>query len=198
MPTRFVDLPLAASTARSGPSSAGRGEPAAVVGPRRRMRPPVRRLVLVLHVAVSVGAIGIYLGLLSLAVAGLTTQDRATLQAAYVSMGIVAEFLIIPVSLAIVVTGLVLGLGTKWGLLRHYWVLTKLLLTLGLAAASIFGLRARIADAIGSAADGALDAIRLQGTVLVVLLLVALAIYATTTVLSIYKPWGKTRRGRRP
>jgi hypothetical protein len=164
-----------------------------------RMRPGTRRLVLALHVIVSVGALGVYLGLLTLAVAGLTTDDSERLRTAYTAMGIFGDWLIIPVSLAILVTGLTLGLGTRWGLLRHYWVATKLVLTLALAAASTFGLRARIHDAIGAlpaASSGAGD-VGSVGVLLVFLLPVALAVYSTTTMLAIYKPWGMTGRGRR-
>jgi hypothetical protein len=164
-----------------------------------RMRPGTRRLVLALHVIVSVGALGVYLGLLTLAVAGLTTDDPERLRTAYTAMGIFADWLIIPVALAILVTGVTLGLGTRWGLLRHYWVATKLVLTLALAVASIFGLRARIHDAIDqlpavSAGAGDVGSV---GVLLVFLLPVALAVYITTTVLAIYKPWGMTRRARR-
>ena len=164
-----------------------------------RMRPGTRKLVLALHVIVSVGALGVYLGLLTLAVAGLETDDPERLRTAYTAMGIFGDWLIIPVSLAILVTGLTLGLGTRWGLLRHYWVATKLVLTLALAAASTYGLRARIHDAIDAlpaASSGAGD-VGSMGVVLVFLLPVALAVYITTTVLAIYKPWGMTGRGRR-
>jgi hypothetical protein len=164
-----------------------------------RMRPGTRKLVIALHVIVSVGALGVYLGLLTLAVAGLETDDPERLRTAYMAMGIFGDWLIIPLSLAILVTGLTLGLGTRWGLLRHYWVATKLVLTLALAAASTFGLRARIHDAIDAlpaASSGAGD-VGSVGVLLVFLLPVALAVYITTTVLAIYKPWGMTGRGRR-
>lgn len=166
---------------------------------RRGMRPKLRRLVLVLHVIVSVAALGVYLGLLTLAITGLTTDDPETLRTAYLAMGIFGDVLIFPISLAILITGLALSLGTPWGLLRHYWVLTKFALTLGLATASIFGLRARIADAIDNLSavpQGASD-VGSVGVLLVFLIPIALGIYITTTVLAIYKPWGLTRRGRR-
>jgi hypothetical protein len=145
-----------------------------------------------------------YLSLLTLAVAGLTTDDPQTLRTAYNAMGIFADTLIIPISIAILVTGVALGLGTKWGLLTYYWVTTKLVLTLFVAMGSIFGLRLRIAEAIdGLPADPtATDAVGDAGGFLVFILPVALGIYITATVLSYYKPWGrirgdKTRAARR-
>jgi hypothetical protein len=163
-----------------------------------RMRPGTRRLALATHVIVSVGALGVYLGLLTLALAGLTTDDPQRLRTAYTAMGIFGDWLIIPVSLAILVTGVILGLGSRYGLLRHWWVATKLVLTLLLATASIFGLRARIHDAI-AALPGARTGsdVGSVGVLLVFLLPVALAVYVANTVLAIYKPWGMTGRGRR-
>jgi hypothetical protein len=159
----------------------------APVRPRRRLRPKTRKYVLVVHVIVSVGALGLYLALLTPAITGLTTGDLETLRAAYLAMGIFSDTLIIPINLAVLITGLVLSLGTQWGLLRYYWVLTKFLLTLGLATASIFGLRARIADAIGNLSSIPTRAsdVGAVGTLLVILLPIAVLNYATTTVLSI-------------
>ena len=42
------------------------------------------------------------------------------------------------VSLATLLTGIVLSLGTKWGLLKHYWIVAKLLLTVGVTLSGIF------------------------------------------------------------
>ena len=41
-------------------------------------------------------------------------------------MQIIANAVIVPLALAALVTGVVSALGTTWGLLRHYWVVTKL------------------------------------------------------------------------
>jgi hypothetical protein len=37
-------------------------------------------------------------------------------------MGLTAWLVIMPLSVATLVSGLVQALGTTWGLLRHYWV----------------------------------------------------------------------------
>ncbi len=36
----------------------------------------------------------------------------------------------LPATLLVVLTGVVLGLGTRWGLVKFYWVLTKLVVAL--------------------------------------------------------------------
>ncbi|HYN23361.1 MAG TPA: hypothetical protein VE078_20565, partial [Thermoanaerobaculia bacterium] len=50
-------------------------------------------------------------------------------RAAYLAMELTAWFVIVPLILASLLTGLVQSLGTTWGLFRHYWVLAKLVLT---------------------------------------------------------------------
>lgn len=49
-------------------------------------------------------------------------------RAAALAMGLTAWFVILPLSLAALTTGLVQALGTAWGSFRHYWILFKLLL----------------------------------------------------------------------
>src|SRR5206468_10428515 len=92
------------------------------------MRPRVRKFALTAHVTSSVGWLGAVAGFLALAVAGLTSQDAQLVRAAYLAMELTAWFVIVPLSLASLVTGLVQSLGTSWGLFRHYWVLMKLLM----------------------------------------------------------------------
>ena len=53
------------------------------------------------------------------------------MRAAYIAMELTGWFVIVPLSLASLLTGLVQSLGTTWGLFRHYWVLVKFLLTIG-------------------------------------------------------------------
>ena len=94
------------------------------------MTPGLRKFALTAHVTSSVGWLGAVAGFLALAVAGLTSQDAQTVRAAYLAMELTGWFVIVPLSLASLLTGLVQSLGTKWGLFRHYWVLVKLLLTI--------------------------------------------------------------------
>lgn len=64
----------------------------------------------------------------------------------------------------------------------------KLVLSLLLGTASIFGLRARIAEAIGNTI--ATSDPGSVGTFLFVVLPIAVVIYVINTTLAIYKPWG--------
>ena len=93
------------------------------------MTPGLRRFVLTAHVASSVGWLGAVVAYLALAVAALTNQDAQTVRAAWIAMGLTGRFVIVPLSLASLLIGLVQSLSTPWGLFRHYWVLAKFLLT---------------------------------------------------------------------
>ena len=93
------------------------------------MSPSLRKLVLTAHVLSSVGWVGALAVFLAHSIVGILSQDIQLVRAACVAMALTAWFVILPFSLASFVTGLVQALGTAWGLLQHYWVAAKLLLT---------------------------------------------------------------------
>lgn len=160
------------------------------------MTPGLRKFALTAHIAVSVGWLGAVAVFLALAVVGLTSQNAQTVRAAYIAMESIGWFVLVPLALASLLTGLVQSLGTKWGLFRHYWVLFKL--GINVFATIILLMYTQtlgsLADvAAGSAAD--LGVLRSPSPVLhagagLVLLLVA-------TSLAVYKPHGMTRYGQR-
>lgn len=84
------------------------------------MKPRLRKFVLTAHITFAVGWLGAVATFLALAIAGLTSQDAQTVRAAYLTMELIARFVIVPLSFAPLLTGPVLSLGTPWGLFRHY------------------------------------------------------------------------------
>src|SRR5258708_25524489 len=90
----------------------------------------LRKFALTVHVIVSVSWAGGVAAFLALAVAGLVSTDIQLVRASYLAMDLTYRSVVIPLGLASLVTGLVSSLATEWGLLRHYWVLVKLLLTI--------------------------------------------------------------------
>jgi len=98
------------------------------------MAPRLRKFALTAHVISSVGWLGAVGGFLALAVAGLTSQDAQVVRAVYLVLDLTAWYVIVPLCLASVLTGLVSSLSTTWGLFRHYWVLFKILITIPHAA----------------------------------------------------------------
>ncbi|MFF9568551.1 DUF2269 domain-containing protein [Streptomyces sp. NPDC014685] len=148
----------------------------------------LRRGLLVAHVSISVSWLGLTVGLLTLGITAFLTEEPATARAATFAMKVFGDWLVVPVALLSLISGLVLALGTPWGLARHRWVWTKFWLTLITTALSVFSLRPGIDEA---AARGTVD------IDLVVAPSVATATYLFITALSVLKPWGPTRRGRR-
>lgn len=94
------------------------------------MTPGLRKFALSVHVTATVGWLGAVVVFLALAVVGLTSPDAATVRGAYLVMEPAAWFVLVPLALASLLTGLVVSLGTAWGLFRHYWVLAKLVITI--------------------------------------------------------------------
>jgi hypothetical protein len=162
------------------------------------MPPALRKFGLTAHVSSSVGWFGAVAAFLALALSGLTTQDTEMVRAAYLAMNVIGWTVIVPLSLASLLTGVVQSLGTPWGLFRHYWVVIKLLITvfatlLLLVHMQPVGHLARVV-ATATLVRGELAGLRIQlvadaGAALVALLVAA--------VLSVYKPRGLTQYGRR-
>src|SRR5215469_14007198 len=90
----------------------------------------LRKFALTVHVVASVGWAGAVASFLALAIAGLFSADVQLVRASYLAMDLTYRAVVIPLGLASLITGLVSSLSTEWGLLRHYWVLVKLLLTI--------------------------------------------------------------------
>lgn len=162
------------------------------------MRPPARKLVLTAHVTFSVGWFGAVAAFLALAIGGLVSHDAEVVRASYLAMAVIGWFVIVPLGVGSLLVGVVQSLGTEWGLLRHYWVLVKLVLTI--AALALLLVHMRLVDHVSSIAAatglsaGDLRGLRIQ---LVGDASGALVVLLVNTVLSIYKPRGMTRRGRR-
>src|SRR5215211_5532615 len=93
------------------------------------MPPRLRKFALAAHITLAVGWIGAVASYIPLDVAAATSRNAETLRACYLAMEVIAWYVIVPLALASLLTGLVMSLGTRWGLFRHYWVLISLLLT---------------------------------------------------------------------
>ena len=162
------------------------------------MTPRLRKFALTAHVTSSVGWLGAVAGFLALAIAGLTSQDAQLVRAAYLAMELTAWFVIVPLSLASLVTGLVQSLGTSWGLFRHYWVVIKLVMTILATLALLVHTQpidymAKVA-ATTTIASADHRGVRIQ---LVATAGAALLVLLVATTLGVYKPRGMTPYGRR-
>jgi hypothetical protein len=159
------------------------------------MTPGLRNLVLTVHLTFSVGWIGAVVAYLALGASAVTSQDAQMVPAAYLAMELTGWYVIVPLALAALLTGLVMSLGTPWGLFRHYWVLISLVLTilstvvLLLHMPSVSSMADMAREAEGANLDGLGGDLLHPGVGLLVLLVI--------TVLNVYKPRGMTRYGWR-
>jgi hypothetical protein len=158
--------------------------------------PRLRKLALTAHVVSSVGWLGAIAGFLALAVVGLTSDDAQTVRGAYLVMEPAAWFILVPLALASLVTGLVQSLVTPWGLFRHYWVLFKLLINV-LATVVLLTYMATFDAMAGVAADPTADLSVVRNASPVLHAAAALVLLLLATTLAVYKPRGLTPYGRR-
>ena len=154
-----------------------------------------RKFALTVHLTASVGWLGAVVAYLALGIAAVTSQDAQTVRAAWIALEVTGWFAIVPLALTALVTGLIMSLGTPWGLFRHYWVLITLVLTILVTGVLLLHMPtvSALAD-VAREADGAVlgglggDLFHAGGGLLVLLVI---------TVLNVYKPRGLTPYGSR-
>ena len=160
------------------------------------MPPRLRKWALTAHITFSVGWVGAVAGFLALSIAGVTSQNFEVVRAAYVGMNLMGWFIIVPCSLAALLSGIIQSLGTEWGLFRHYWLLLKFILTLLATLLLLLHQFTAVAGAARRAsgtAPGALPDVGRFGIQLVGDAGLGLLVLLVITTLSVLKPWGRIR-----
>jgi len=163
---------------------------------RRTLPAHWRNLLLTVHVSVAAGLIGADLALLTLAVSGWRGSDPASI---YPAMSLVSKWVVAPLAVAALITGVLQAALGPYGLLRYWWVTIKLALTLVLTGLVLFvvvpGLRGAGASALAGPSDALADARRL---VYVVVFSLAVALIALMAGLAVAKPrWRVPSRAAR-
>jgi hypothetical protein len=161
------------------------------------LAPRLRKFALTTHVVCSVGWLGSVASFLALAIAGVTSDDAQMVRAAYLAMELTGWFVIVPLSFASQLTGIIQSLGTQWGLFQHYWILLKLLLTIFATIVLLLHMQPT-SHLAGVAAQTALSSADLRGLriQLVADAGAALLVLLVATTLAVYKPRGITAYGR--
>jgi hypothetical protein len=160
------------------------------------MPPGLRKLALTAHVTSSIGWLGAVIVFLALAVVGLTSEDARTVRGAFLVMEPAAWIALVPLAFASLLTGIVMSLGTTWGLFRHYWVVFKLLIAVfATIILMIYMGTFRYMAAVAADPSAALGVVRNASPTLHAVL--ALVVLLVATVLAVYKPRGVTPYGLR-
>jgi hypothetical protein len=161
------------------------------------MTPNLRKFALTAHISVSVGWLGAVVSYIALAVVISTSQDVLMVRATYIALEQITRYVLVPLSFASLISGLVMSLGTSWGLIRHYWIIFKLLLTV-FATIILLGFTQTIRGMVSVAADPTISIADLRAMGAGMNHAVgALVILLVITILSVYKPRGMTRYGWR-
>lgn len=159
-----------------------------------------RKALLLFHVLSSVSWIGVDLAMGVLAYRGLATDDPAELAVIYRALEMFCVPLLLTLGLLSLGSGIWLGLGTRFGLVRYWWVLVKLAISLVLLTLVLVALRPTLLEGAAQATvvDDSLPE-RLTDVRRNMLFppVVSTTMLAFVTWLAVYKPWGVTPRGRR-
>jgi hypothetical protein len=121
--------------------------------PARRIswRPRARNALLTAHIVFSVGLLGDSAGFLAVAIrrAG---EDGAARETTNDLLNMFALVFGIPLSFLALLTGLLLGVGTRWGVFRYPWVVAKLILIVSVILVGALVLNEPLDDSASSSA----------------------------------------------
>ncbi|RSM86261.1 hypothetical protein DMH04_13890 [Kibdelosporangium aridum] len=162
------------------------------------LSPALRKCVLVVHVTSSVAWLGIITVQGSLGITAVTTEDLGVARAMFTAMLVIDGTFLGPAAFLAFFTGIVLAAGTRWGLLRRWWVATKFASMLVLMVLPIIAWQDIPVDGHALVEAGRpLVEVRVTLDVTPYLAMVSPALAVFAVVLSIVKPWGLTPLGRR-
>jgi hypothetical protein len=145
-----------------------------------------RLVALIAHVLTSVGWFGVAVLVTFLLVAAQATGDDGLARALYRTVE-TSVWLSVPLGALAALSGVVLGLGTKWGLARYWWVLIKEVIVVPVVITDLLVIAPQAHDAARGQLSG-----RLLDPAIAHCVVLAIA-----TVVSLVKPFGRTPRGRR-
>ena len=164
-------------------------------GVRWRLGARTRKSVLLIHIASAGAWLGIDVVMAVLVFTALLTDDSRTKALSFQALELFAVWPLLTAGMICLITGVVLGLGSKYGLVRYWWVAIKLGLNLLLTGLVLVALapevsqaaeRGRLFAAGGPASLGVGDLI-FPPIVSPTALMIAM-------VLAVFKPWGRIRK----
>jgi uncharacterized membrane protein SirB2 len=189
---------MATASTLSRPRVAASARPAA----RWRLSRTFKQLTVLVHILTSVGLFGMTIVSVALAtIASATNSDPAIRRAVLQILETLDQVLLPPTALGALVTGVVLSIGTHWGLFNHFWILTKLVLTVAVIVTGATVIKNAVSASIGviTRPDFATPGGGVLGSPLFILLTMYslhLALLGAATAITVFKPWGMTPHAR--
>jgi hypothetical protein len=172
-------------------------ESVAEITPQFTMSSSLRKWVLVAHVATSVGAAGAVAAFLALSITGSVTMNSWLARACFVANAVIAQYVILPLVVSAIAIGMLQALTTPWGLIRHYWILVKLYMTIAIWLVLLIQLK-NISDLAAAllAGNDAIQGIESLKQSLLIHAVAGLASLVAIVAISVVKPRGLTAYGR--
>ena len=146
----------------------------------------MRRTALTVHIVASVGLLGDVMAVLAVNLRAASTSDPAFAATSYELLSMFSLVFGIPLSFISLISGIVLGLGSKWGVLRYPWVTAKLVLILTVIIVGSF--------VIGPTTQAMIDDRSGSETVLIVASAYDVLALTLATGLAVFKPGRAWRR----
>lgn len=163
--------------------------------PARRLSPQVRKWLVAAHVLVAVGWFGIVAAKLVLEIVAATTGTPDVVRAGYLFTAALDRAAFPPAALATLITGIILSVGTLWGLFRYWWIVAKLVLTVAVIVTGVVFVGAWTEAAL---ADPSTTTTGSASAWLIGAAITHLLMLGAATVISVLKPWGEIGgKGRR-
>jgi hypothetical protein len=165
---------------------------------RWRLGVNTRKGVLVVHIASAGAWLGIDVVMAVLVFTALVTDDDRTKALAFRALELVAVGPLLATGLVCLLTGILLGLSSRYGLVRYWWVAAKLALNLLLTSLVLIALAPEVTDAAERARrfDAGVPAPLGIGD-LIFPPIVSPTALLVAFVLAVFKPWGRIRRSGR-
>ena len=160
-----------------------------------RLRGRTRKTVLILHI-LSVGSwVGVNVIVAVLVLTGWLSSDPSVRGLAYQALGTFVGWPMLVSALVSLVTGVLLGLGSKYGLVRYWWVAVKLALNLVLCTLILIALQPGLGEIAQYGRDLAAGTTTERDmSDLFFPPIVSLSALTFATILSVAKPWGRLRK----
>jgi hypothetical protein len=174
---------------------------AAVARPavRWRLGAGTRKSVLVVHIASAGAWLGVDVVMAVLVFRALLTDDSGAKALSFRALEVVAVGPLLACGLVCLLSGVLLGLSSRYGLVRYWWVAVKLILNLVLTGLVLVALAPEVAAHAGQARqfDAGLP-VPLEVGQLIFPPIVSPTALLVAMVLAVFKPWGRIRRSDRP
>jgi uncharacterized membrane protein len=155
----------------------------------------LRKTVLLLHIVAGGGWFGLDVAMAVLVFTAIGTDSAAVRAYTLQSLRLITVWPMFGAAMLSLITGILLGLGSKYGLVRYWWVAIKLVLNLLLATLVVTALRGEVANAADLGNQLALGAdLTWDFTNMIYPPIVSPTALTIAFLLAVYKPWGRIRR----